>query len=125
MQLLKQCLAIALAGSLGALARFFVASACRYVFTDSFVGTMIINLSGSLFLGWFMGVAGDRIASETLRLAIAVGFVGAYTTFSTFMFETNALVEGGQFYKAVANLIFSIALGLIAVRVGAICAQRF
>ena len=126
MQILKQCLAIGFAGALGALARFMVGSACKYVFATSFpVGTLLINLSGSFILGLFLGLAGDRMAvGETMRLAVAVGFVGAYTTFSTFMYETNALLESGQVYKAATNLILSLVVGLAVVRLGAICARH-
>jgi CrcB protein len=126
MQILKQCLAIGLAGALGALARFFVGSGCKYLFETSFpVGTLVINLSGSFILGLFLGLTGDRMAvSETTRLAVAVGFVGAYTTFSTFMYETNALLESGQVYKAAANLIVSVVVGLMAVRLGIVCARH-
>ena len=126
MQILKQCLAVGLAGALGALARFLVGNACKYLFETSFpVGTLLINLSGSFILGLFLGLAGERMAvGETMRLAVAVGFVGAYTTFSTFMYETNALLESGQVYKAVTNLIVSVVVGLALVRLGAICARH-
>jgi len=126
MRILTQCLAIGLAGALGALARFAVGNACKFLFETSFpVGTLLINLSGSFILGLFLGLAGERMAvSETTRLAIAVGFVGAYTTFSTFMYETNALLESGQVYKAVANLGLSVVVGLVVVRLGVICARH-
>jgi CrcB protein len=126
MEPLKQCLAIGVAGAVGALARFFVAAACKTLFETSFpVGTLLINLSGSFILGLFLGIHHHRYpVSETTRLAIAVGFVGAYTTFSTFMYETDALLETGQVYKAVANLVISLAIGLLLVRLGAICARH-
>jgi fluoride exporter len=56
--------------------------------------------------------------TETLRLAIATGFVGAYTTFSTYMFESNDLLAKGSSYQAIAYLFGSLALGLIGVRLG-------
>jgi CrcB protein len=126
MEPLKQSLAIGVAGAVGALARFFVGAACKALFETSFpVGTLLINLSGSFILGLFLGIHHDRHpVGETTRLAIAVGFVGAYTTFSTFMYETDALLETGQLYKAVANLVFSLAIGLLLVRLGAICARH-
>lgn len=80
---------------------------------------MLINLSGSLFLGWFVTATTERFAvSESMRMAIGIGFVGAYTTFSTFMFESNQLIDNGQTFKAGGNLIGSLVLGLIAVRCG-------
>jgi CrcB protein len=126
MQTLKYCLAIGVAGFLGALARFWVSALCGRVFETSFpVGTLVINISGSFVLGLFLTLVGDRMTvSETTRLAIAVGFLGAYTTFSTLMYESTALLERGERYKAAANLFLSFFLGLLAVRLGAVCARR-
>ena len=90
MKHLMQYLAIAGGGAVGAMARFLVATICgRFFATDFPIGTMVINLSGSFFLGWFLTFAANRLTvSDTLKLAIATGFVGAYTTFSTYMFES-------------------------------------
>jgi CrcB protein len=121
MDTLKQCLAIGGAGFFGALARFFVGSVCGKLFSATTfpVGTLVINLTGSLFLGWFLTGAGTRFSvSDTTRLAIAVGFVGAYTTFSTYMYESSKLLSDGETIKAMANLIGSVVLGLICVRLG-------
>jgi fluoride exporter len=120
MKILVQYLAVAGAGALGAVARLFVATACNRVFRSPFpFGTFIINISGSLFLGWFLTVVGTRLmVSDTTKLAVAVGFVGAYTTFSTFMFESNKLLEDGAGIKAAANLLGSLLVGLLAVRAG-------
>jgi len=120
MKIFMQCLAIGAGGFAGALARFFVYTLCGRLFNTTFpVGTFVINITGSLFLGWFLAVAGGRvIVSETTRLAVATGFVGAYTTFSTFMYESNGLLEDGSGIKAIVNLVGSLLVGLIAVRVG-------
>ncbi|MDB5290146.1 MAG: camphor resistance protein CrcB, partial [Phycisphaerales bacterium] len=75
MKILGQYLAVAGAGALGAVARLFIATVCNRKFGSSFpYGTFVINISGSLFLGWFLTVIGTRIVvSDTTRLAIAVG----------------------------------------------------
>lgn len=124
---LKHCLAIGIAGFIGALARFFISHAANRWCTTAFpVGTLFINLSGSFILGWFMTVAGNRWhVSDTLRLAVAVGFVGSYTTFSTWMYESTALMELRQTSKACLYLLGSVALGLAAVQLGVWCARRF
>ena len=121
MKLLVQCLAIGGGGFFGAIARFLVAIVCGRFFGAAFpVGTFAINISGSLFLGWFLAAFGGRLTiSDTTRLAIATGFVGAYTTFSTFMYESNLLIEDGSGVKAIVNLLGSLLVGLLAVRFGA------
>ena len=126
MRFLVQCGAVAGGGALGAVARFLVATACAKLFRTNFpVGTLVINLSGSLFLGWFATVTFDHVpVSEAARLAVAVGFVGAYTTFSTFMYESSMLMSGGFGIKAVANLVGSLVLGLVAVRLGILLGGR-
>jgi CrcB protein len=126
MNLLWQYLAVGLAGSLGAVARLAVSTLCGRWFGTGFpIGTLVINLSGSMFLGWFLTLISQRyIVSDTLRLAVAVGFVGAYTTFSTFAFETNGLLEDGAGLKALANIVGSVVLGLVAVRLGIWLAGR-
>jgi CrcB protein len=120
MKVVIQYLAVAGAGALGAVSRLAVGSLCGRLFATAFpIGTLVINLSGSLFLGWFLTVIRDRvIMSDTARMAIAVGFVGAYTTFSTFMYESSSLLEDGAHRMATLNLLGSLALGLLSVRLG-------
>src|SRR5258706_2278526 len=126
MQLIKQCLAMGMAGSLGALARFFVAKHLESKFeTNLPLGTMVVNLSGCFILGFFMAVTSGRLAvSDTTKLAIGVGFVGAYTTFSTLMYDSVKLSQDGEHYKAGLNLLISLLVGLAAVWLGAICGRR-
>jgi CrcB protein len=89
-------------------------------------GTLFINISGSLFLGWFMTVLRERLPDnglgwsgrDQLQLLVAVGFTGAYTTFSTFEFEAYQLVADSEHWKAVCYLFGSVFLGLAAVWVG-------
>jgi CrcB protein len=126
MKILIQCAAVGVGGFVGAIARFLVALVCGRFFGTGFpIGTLIINLTGSFFLGWFLTAIGGRtIVSDHVRLAIAVGFVGAYTTFSTYMYESTALMDDGAWFKAMFNLIGSLILGLIAVRLGIWVAAR-
>ncbi len=120
MDTLTRYLVVGLAGSAGAMLRLLVATLCGRWFGTGFpIGTLVINLSGSLFLGWFLTIISQRhVVSDNIRLAVAVGFVGAYTTFSTFAYESNALIEDGALAKALTNLLGSLILGLVAVRLG-------
>jgi CrcB protein len=126
MKLLIQCLAVAAGGALGAVLRFVIATLCGRWFGGGFpVGTFVINITGSLLLGWFVAVIQERLTvSDTLRLAVAVGFLGAYTTFSTFAYESNSLLEDGSGLKATFNMLGSLALGLVAIRLGIMLGGR-
>jgi CrcB protein len=120
MELLIRCFAVGVAGGCGSVLRFLVSTLCGRLFGTAFpVGTLVINVSGSLLLGWFLTVMNERLLwPDTARLAIAVGLVGGYTTFSAFMVESSGLMQEGSNLKAFANLVGSIVLGLAAVRVG-------
>ncbi len=118
-KLLMDYVAVGGAGFFGAIARFFVGR--LFPFTAFPVGTLVINISGSLFLGWFLTVAGTRFPmSESTRLAVGVGFVGAYTTFSTYMFDANRMLSDGQAWRSILYIAGSVVLGLMAVRFGVI-----
>lgn len=126
MRTLIQYLAIGCAGFVGAVLRVAVATMCGRVFGIRFpYGTFIINITGSFLLGWFLTFISDRHSvSDTARLAIGAGFVGAYTTFSTLMFETNALADEGAGFAAILNLVGSILAGVLAVRFGIAVGRR-
>jgi fluoride exporter len=115
---MMRSLAIGAAGFAGAVARYAVASLAGRLNIRFPLGTMLINLTGSLFLGWFLTYVTYRHVSDTTRLAIATGFVGAYTTFSTYMYESNQLIDDKAVLSATANLVGSLVLGLLAVRFG-------
>ena len=116
-------LAIALAGSAGAILRYVLSTQISRLNFRFPLGTFIINITGSMFLGWFLTFVTRHNLSDTTRLAIGVGFVGAYTTFSTYMFESNRLLEEGAGYLAILNLVGSLVAGLLAVRLGVMMAR--
>lgn len=127
MKLLIHCLAVGAGGCLGALCRFGVAALSARLFGRSFpVGTLVINLTGSFALGYFLArVARGWQVPEPAQLAVTVGFLGAYTTFSTFMYESDTLLRTGLTARASLYLLLSIALGLLSVRLGILAGQRF
>jgi CrcB protein len=82
-------------------------------------GTLVINLSGSFLLGLLFAWATERdVLPASIRGPVLIGFIGAYTTFSTWMLESWRLVEDGAWGLAVLNLAGSVALGLVAVVAG-------
>jgi CrcB protein len=125
---LLNCLAIGTAGFIGALSRYgIVLLSGRWVRAGGFPwATLVINVTGSAFLGWFYAFMEKRMTGPhavTLRLAIATGFVGAYTTFSTYMFETDGLISKGSYIQATGYLFGSLVFGLLGVRTGIIIAR--
>jgi CrcB protein len=80
---------------------------------------MIINLTGSFLIGLLLTLATDRLMVDPrLRLLIVVGFLGAYTTFSTYTYESFILISNGQWLSGVVNLFGSTILGILAVGLG-------
>jgi CrcB protein len=107
-------LAVGLAGGLGAIARFTLDGAvARRLGRRLPFGTLAVNLSGAFALGLLTAA----LSGDALRIA-GTGFLGAYTTFSTWMFETHRLAEDGRRRAAALNLAASLALGLLAAWLG-------
>lgn len=122
---LLMCASIGIFGFFGALARYGVSRLFARLSPLFPIGTLVINLTGAFFLGWFLTWAQARTGvSNELRLGIAVGFVGAYTTFSTYMYESDRLLSDGEGMRAIFYILGSVMLGLLAVRLGIILGQR-
>lgn len=113
-------LVVGAGGFLGAVTRWGVALLVARFWTRDFpLGTFVINVTGSFVLGLFGTLAAERLSlGPHWRLFVATGFVGAYTTFSTFEYETQRLVETGAAGWAAAYVALSVAAGFLAVRVG-------
>lgn len=108
-------IALALLGGAGAVARFAVDWAVSLRLGFSFpYGTLAVNLSGSFLLGLLVGGAVEGDA----RVLTGTAFLGAYTTFSTWMLETQELAQRGSARGAVVNVVLSTAAGLAAVAIG-------
>jgi len=122
--LLMRYLAVGMASFVGGILRVLVATAFGRLPFRFPLGTLFINITGSLFLGWFLTHIATRQVSDTTRLAIGAGFVGAYTTFSTFMYESSRLADEGAGIEAIMNLLLSLMLGVLAVRLGMLIARR-
>ncbi|HCS39299.1 MAG TPA: fluoride efflux transporter CrcB [Anaerolineaceae bacterium] len=117
---MEKFLLISAGAMLGANARYWIGDWAAHKFGANFpFGTLIINLSGSLLLGFFLTLATERLMIDPRwRLLISVGFLGAYTTFSTYTYESFNLISKGQWLPGLINLFGSSILGIIAVGVG-------
>jgi CrcB protein len=117
---------IALGAVVGASLRYFVgAYVARFVPATFPYGTLLINLTGSFILGFFLIWIGERaLVDPHWRLLVAVGFCGSYTTFSSYAFETFGLGEQGQWLLAGLNIVVSNVFCLAAVLAGAALARR-
>lgn len=115
-------LLVGLGGFLGASCRYLVGAWAADRLGIGFpYGTLLINVTGCFAIGLFLTVATDRLViPPSARLFFAVGFVGAYTTFSTYTFESLALLQARAYLLAAANLIGSVVLGMLAVTLGVI-----
>lgn len=108
---------IAAAGAAGAVARYLVDVAVLERFGGAFpLGILVVNLSGAFALGVLAAVIVDRgLLSAELRAPLLVGFLGAYTTFSTLMLDSWRLIEDGLPALGLVNLVGSVVLGVVAV----------
>jgi CrcB protein len=115
-------MAVAVGSALGGMLRYFLGSTILLsrTATPFPAATFVINVTGSFILGFFLTLATERLhLSAHLRLAVAVGFVGAYTTFSTFEYETLRLAEEHGLRLALLNVVLSVVVGFVAVWGGA------
>lgn len=113
-------LAIAMGGSLGAVCRYWV-STSTYVWlgTDFPFGTLMVNISGSFVMGFLVIFLTEKmVVSEELKLALLVGFLGSYTTFSTFALDGLHWLNSGAFMKVAVYVLISVSGSLLGVWTG-------
>ena len=107
------------AAAIGAPARFLVDEFVQHATGRAFPwGTSVINVTGSLLLGFLSGLVLYHAVSPDVRLVLGTGFCGAYTTFSTFSFETVRLIETGRSRAALGNVAVSTGAALLAAAAG-------
>src|SRR5678815_2228152 len=122
---MQRILLIGFAGLAGTLGRYFMSGLVARRFGETFpVGTIIINVIGCFLAGLLFYVLQERsLVSETVRLAIMVGFLGGFTTFSAYGLQTFTLFRDGEMLLALMNLIVSNLVGLLFVWVGFLLAR--
>lgn len=117
---------VAIGGAAGAVTRYLVTLGVALFWRGEFpLATLLINISGSFILGAFATYAAEKsMIDPAWRLLIATGFVGAYTTFSTFEYETQRLTESGALTWGALNVLTSVIAGYLAVQAGVMLARR-
>lgn len=116
---LELYLMVAIGGFVGAPSRYLLDRAInRRIESDLPWGTFIVNISGSFILGLVAGLVVANHLSPLGKALLGTGFCGAYTTFSTFTFETIRLVEVGQILEAAGNVLVSVLVGLLFAGAG-------
>jgi fluoride exporter len=122
---LQKYLYIAIGGSLGSIARFWVGSTISDRFGTKFpYGTFVINVTACVIIGFVLTYLGKHVElNPAWRFLIPVGFIGAYSTFSTYEWETLSNLRMGAFLPAALYAVGSLLLGLVAVWGGSLLAE--
>ena len=118
-------LAIAVGGAVGALGRYLLSTFIYQRLGQEFpTGTLVVNVLGSLMMGFLFVLFIERMTvSADLRALLLIGFLGSFTTFSTFSMETVTLLGQTEYLKAAMNVLFSVLLCLAATWLGMIVAR--
>ncbi|MBT4090500.1 MAG: fluoride efflux transporter CrcB [Deltaproteobacteria bacterium] len=113
-------LVIGIGGFFGAISRFIISKQMALLLGDDFpYGTLLVNAVGSFLLGFLSRYLMEHfVVSELVRVSLLIGFLGAFTTFSTFSYESIMLLQEGDFIKAGVNILSNILLCLILCFVG-------
>ncbi len=119
---MTRLLAVALGGAFGAVSRYLVSGwVARLTHESAFpYGTLAVNVTGSFLLGLMMGLGGEGrlLLPPAVRVVVGIGFLGAFTTFSTFSYETVEALRIGDFRVALGNTVVSVIIALAACWLG-------
>jgi fluoride exporter len=125
---IRDLLLVASGGAIGSTLRYLISQSAQLLLPATVfpVGTLAVNISGSLLIGLFAGLAEYRqMFGSGARLLLVVGVLGGYTTFSAFSLETLSLLRSGQSLLALVNVFLQISLGIAAAAAGIAAARAF
>ena len=116
---------LAISGAAGTLVRYVLGNWIQQIFSSQFpCGTLIVNASGCLFIGFLGTLADERsLLSPELRQALIFGFIGAFTTYSSFAYETWEMFKGGEFFFVALNVLGSLVICFISLFAGVLLAR--
>ena len=116
---------LSLGGVFGTLARYYMGNLTHRFFGSNFpFGTLSVNLIGCFLIGLFGALAEKKLFfGPEMRLLLMVGFCGAFTTFSSYIFETHGLMQNGEMIKALGNVVLNIVLGFAIFKLGLILGE--
>ena len=123
---MKQWLAIAAGGAIGALLRYWASTGTHALLGRAFpYGTFTVNVLGSLAMGFLYVWLLDRVVSgPVVRAFLLIGLLGGFTTFSSFSIESLNLIEAGQVFKALVNVLLSVTACIAAAGLGVLVARQ-
>ena len=119
--MIRNILFVALGGAVGSVGRYLVSKSLEGSFPW---GTLTVNIVGSLLIGFLTGLVSKGIVSPELKLLLVTGFCGGFTTFSTFSNESFQMLKAGDALLAALYIGGSVALGIFAVFLGTVLAER-
>jgi CrcB protein len=126
--MLKAYLAVMIVGAFGCAARMWLSGLLAEKYGPAFpIGTLVVNVLGCFIIGVFAGITradGGILVHPVIRQAVMIGFLGGFTTFSSFGLQTISLLNDGEWGYAALNIILSVGLCLVAVWVGQIIAVQ-
>ncbi|MGA7395055.1 MAG: fluoride efflux transporter CrcB [Terrimicrobiaceae bacterium] len=126
--MLKAYLAVMIVGAFGCAARMWLSSLLAEKYGPAFpIGTLVVNVLGCFIIGVFAGITradGGILVHPVIRQAVMIGFLGGFTTFSSFGLQTISLLNDGEWGYATLNVVLSVALCLAAVWIGQIIAAQ-
>ena len=122
---MNDILLVLIGGGIGSACRYLVSTSAGRLFGDSFAwGTMAVNLVGCLLIGFIVGLVDRAFLSRTYRIILVTGFLGGFTTFSSFSLESVRMILGGSLVKGIVNIGINVLLGLALTLTGLFAATR-